>query len=64
MSESIACLHDRGGDRVFVTCVHPLLAASARTRLARAGVAAVHGTDTVERPVSSVSAAPAVAEHL
>jgi len=64
MSESIAHLHDRGVDRVFVTCVHPLLAAGARTRLARAGVAAIHGTDTIERPVSSVSAAPAVAEHL
>jgi len=64
MSESIAHLHDRGVGRVFVTCVHPLLAGNARTKLARAGVAAVHGTDTIERPASSVSAAPAVAERL
>jgi ribose-phosphate pyrophosphokinase len=41
-----------------------MLAADARTKLARAGVAAVYGTDTVERPASEVSAAPAVAEYL
>jgi ribose-phosphate pyrophosphokinase len=64
MSESIVHLHDRGVARVFVTCVHPMLAGNARTKLARAGVAAVYGTDTVERPVSAVSAAPAVAERL
>ena len=64
MSEAIAVLHDRGVDRVFVTCVHPLLAANARTRLHRAGVAALYGTDTIEGPVSRVSAAPPVAGHL
>jgi ribose-phosphate pyrophosphokinase len=37
---------------------------AARTRLARAGVDAVVGTDTVERACSTVSAAPAVAEAL
>jgi ribose-phosphate pyrophosphokinase len=41
-----------------------LLAGAARTRLARAGVAGVVGTDTIERPVSAVSAAPAVARRL
>jgi ribose-phosphate pyrophosphokinase len=50
--------------RVFVTCVHPMLAAGARTKLANAGVDAVFGTDTVERAVSAVSAAPAIAERL
>jgi len=51
-------------DRVFVTCVHPMLAASARTKLANAGVDAVYGTDTIERVVSTVSAAPAIAAAL
>ncbi|MEF8851346.1 MAG: ribose-phosphate diphosphokinase [Haloarculaceae archaeon] len=64
MCESIAYLHDREVGRVFVTCIHPLFAGNARTQLARAGVAAVHGTDTIERPVSTVSAAPVVAEQL
>jgi ribose-phosphate pyrophosphokinase len=62
VSGAIAGLDDPA--RTFVACVHPVLAGSARTRLARAGVAAVHATDTVERPCSTVSAAPAVAEAL
>ena len=64
MSESIAALRDRGIERSFVACVHPVLARDARTKLARAGVAAIYATDTVERSVSTVSAAPAVAERL
>ena len=64
MSEAIDVLHDRGVDRVFVTCLHPLLVENARTKLARAGVAALYGTDTIERPESRVSAAPAVGRHL
>ncbi|MCY4729903.1 ribose-phosphate diphosphokinase [Natronomonas gomsonensis] len=62
MSTAIAQLDDP--DRVFVTCVHPMLAASARTKLARVGVDGVFGTDTIERAVSTVSVAPALAEHL
>ncbi len=64
MSESVAVLDDRGADRVFVTCVHPLLASNALLKLSRAGVEAVYGTDTIERPVSEVSVAPAVANAL
>ncbi|MFB6164640.1 MAG: ribose-phosphate diphosphokinase [Haloarculaceae archaeon] len=64
MAESIAVLSDRGAARVFVTCVHPLLAANAHTKLARAGVEAVYGTDTIERSVSEVSAAPVIADAL
>ncbi|TKR24857.1 ribose-phosphate diphosphokinase [Natronomonas salsuginis] len=62
MSTAIAQLS--GPDRVFVTCVHPMLAANARTKLANAGVDAVYGTDTIERAVSSVSVAPAIADAL
>ena len=51
-------------NRVFVACIHPMLAAGARTKLANAGAEAVYGTDTVERAVSTVSAAPAVASSL
>jgi ribose-phosphate pyrophosphokinase len=64
MSEAVGILQTRGVDRVFVTCVHPLLVADARSKLARAGVTAVYGTDTVEGPASRVSAAPAVIAHL
>jgi ribose-phosphate pyrophosphokinase len=64
MSESIAVLNDRAAARVYVTCVHPLFARNARTKLERAGVDAIYGTDTVERDVSAVSVAPVVADVL
>ncbi len=64
MSESIAVLNDRGAREITVTCIHPLLAANAHLKLARAGVEAIYGTDTIERPVSAVSVAPALAERL
>ncbi|WP_435360135.1 ribose-phosphate diphosphokinase [Haloarchaeobius sp. DFWS5] len=64
MSESIAVLNERDAARVYVACVHPLLAQNAVTKLARAGVERVIGTDTLERPVSQVSVAKVVAEEL
>lgn len=64
MSEVVTQLTARDVDRVYGTCVHPLLTGTARTQLARAGVDAVFATDTVERPASTVSAAPAIAENL
>jgi ribose-phosphate pyrophosphokinase len=64
MSESVAVLNEHGANRVTVTCVHPLLAENARLKLARAGVEAVIGTDTIEDPVSEVSVAPAIAPQL
>jgi len=64
MSESVAVLADRDAARIFVTCVHPLLVGNAYLKLVRAGVETIYGTDTIERPVSAVSAAPAIAETL
>jgi ribose-phosphate pyrophosphokinase len=64
MSEAIAALRDRDAGRITVACVHPMLAGNARTRLAAAGVDRVLATDTIERPVSSVTVAPAVADAL
>jgi len=64
MSEAVSILQERDAARVFVTCVHPLFARNARVTLGRAGVAAVYGTDTIERPASAVSAASAIADAL
>jgi ribose-phosphate pyrophosphokinase len=64
MSESVGVLRERGAGRVFVTCVHPLLATNARTKLEAAGVASIVGTDTLERDASRVSVAPVVADVL
>jgi ribose-phosphate pyrophosphokinase len=63
-SESVGILRERGARRVYVACVHAVLAHDALTKLRRAGVERVLATDTVERPVSTVSAAPVVAEAL
>ncbi|SEQ74876.1 ribose-phosphate diphosphokinase [Natrinema salaciae] len=64
MSEAVTLLRDRDVGRVFVTCVHPLLARDAVTKLSRAGVEAIYGTDTIERGVETVSVAPVLAAHL
>jgi ribose-phosphate pyrophosphokinase len=64
MAESVAVLGERGAAATHVACVHPLLAGNARSRLARAGVDGVYATDTLERPETAVSVAPAVAEDL
>jgi ribose-phosphate pyrophosphokinase len=64
MSEAIGHIDADGAERVFVSCVHPLLAATARTKLERAGVAGIYGTDTLERSVTAVSVAPTITEEL
>ena len=64
MAEAVAILQGRGAARVFVTCVHPMLARNALSKLSRAGVEAIYGTDTLERAVSAASVAPVLAEHL
>jgi len=64
MSESIAVLNEREAARVYVTCIHPMLASNALTKLSAAGVDAVYGTDTLERAASEVSAAEVVADVL
>jgi len=64
MSEAVAVLDERDASRVFAAAVHPMLAGNALTKLRSAGVERVVGTDTIERAVSAVSAAPAVAEQL
>ena len=64
MSGAVEILAERGAGRAFVTCVHPMLAADAYSKLSRAGVEAVYGTDTIERAVSEVSVASSIADAL
>lgn len=64
MSEAITALNNRAAAATYVACVHPLFVRSARTKLERAGVTAVYATDTIERDVTAVSVAPAVADAL
>ncbi|WP_331235185.1 ribose-phosphate diphosphokinase [Natronorarus salvus] len=62
MAEAISALDMP--PRVFVTCVHGVLAGNARTKLAKAGVSCVWATDTLERAESVASVAPALAKAL
>lgn len=64
MVEAAGALDDRGAARVFVTCIHPVLARNAVLRLHSADIEAIYGTDTLERTVSEVSVAPAIADEL
>lgn len=64
MSDAVAVLVDRGASRVFAACVHPMLVGNAYVKLSRSGVERIVGTDTIERSVTDVSAAPAIAAVL
>ena len=64
MVEAIHTLRNQGANRIIVTTVHPLLAEDAYARLKQAGIDMLVGTDTLERPVSTVSVAGAVTEAL
>lgn len=57
-------LTERGVSTVRIACVHALFVGGAYTRLRRAGVDEIVATDTIERAVSTVSAAPAVVDAL
>ena len=63
MAAAIDQLHEQRVAGVYVVCLHPMFAANARSKLAAAGVDGVWGTDTVERPTSAVSVAPAIADY-
>ena len=64
MAGTVALLRQRDAARVYGTCIHPVLANGAYTRLVNAGVEAIYGTDTVERPASAVSVAPTISKEL
>ena len=62
MSDAVEVLLERDAARVFVACVHPLLVGNSFAKLSRAGIEGVYGTDTVEKTISTVTVAPAIAE--
>lgn len=57
-------LYGLGAASVVAACVHPVLVGGAYTRLRRAGIERVVGTDTIEGQVSRVSVAEQVAAVL
>jgi len=64
MSTAASAAADAGAERIIATCVHPLLASGAWSKLLRAGVEDMYATDTLERIVSDVTVAPVIADAL
>lgn len=64
IAEAIALLKKQGAHDVFAACVHPVLSNNAILKLFKAGVKGIISTDTIEKGVSTVSAAPVIAEAL
>ena len=64
MSEAVRLISKQDTDRVYVSCVHPLLVDNALSKLSRAGVKSLYATDTIDRSISQVSAAPPIADVL
>ena len=62
--EASKILLSQGAKHIEVACTHPILATDALNRIRAAGVLNVIGTDTVPGPISYVSVAPLIAEHI
>lgn len=61
MAETISLLRKQGAHEVFAACVHPVLTNNAILKLFKAGVKGIIATDTIDKGVSVVSAAPVIA---
>lgn len=64
MEKAVSILDDQNAKRVYVTCVHPVLADKAVSKVYQAGVEDIYATDTIDRSVSRISSAPVIAEVL
>lgn len=64
MSEAVKIIKQQETNRVYVCCVHPVLVDDAPSRLYRAGVKSIYATNTIDRSISTVSAAPPIADIL
>jgi ribose-phosphate pyrophosphokinase len=62
--EALKILFSQGARRVNVACTHPILAGGALAKIYEAGAQNVIGTDTIPSPISYVSVAPLIAEHV
>ena len=64
VAETVSLLRSQGAHEVFAACVHPVLSNNAVIKLFRAGVKGIIATDTIDRGVSAVSAAPVIASAI
>lgn len=64
IAEAIKLLKVQGVRDVYVACVHPVFAHNAYLKLYDAGVKDIIATDTLEKAISKVSAAPVIADAI
>jgi ribose-phosphate pyrophosphokinase len=64
MAQTISLLKEQGAHEVYTACVHPVFSSNAILKLFRAGVKGIIATDTIEKGVSVVSAAPVIADAI
>ncbi len=64
MAASISMLKKQGALNVFAACIHPVLSNNAVLKLFKAGVKGIIATDTIDKGVSIVSAAPVIASAI
>lgn len=64
MSEAVQIIDKQDTNRVYVSCVHPVLVDDAQSKLYRADVKSIYATTTIDRSISTVSAAPPIADVL
>ncbi len=64
MAETITLLKSQGAHDVYTACVHPVLSNNAVLKLFKSGVKGIIATDTLDKAVSVVSAAPVIAEAI
>ena len=57
-------LRENGANRVFVACIHPVLARNAATRIFSAGIEGIIATDTLDRSVGGISVAQLIADAI
>jgi len=62
MAQTITLLRSQGAHDVYTACVHPVLSNNAVLKLFKAGVKGIIATDTIDKGVSVVSAAPVIAK--
>jgi ribose-phosphate pyrophosphokinase len=62
--EAVKILQSQGARHIQVACTHPILAPGALEKIKGTGVERIVGTDTVPSPISLVSVAPLIAEHV
>ncbi|MDP3106196.1 MAG: ribose-phosphate diphosphokinase [Candidatus Methanoperedens sp.] len=62
MAQTITLLRSQGAHDVYTACVHPVLSNNAVLKLFKAGVKGIISTDTIDKGVSVVSAAPVIAK--